>query len=428
VNTGVTTAAIPFGPDSVPSVTCSGVPCGAHQDLLSLYIHELAHALNLNTSNLRPLNSVTINSDFGLIGIPNGPLKGTLIPWTPAGGGHTFLKPSPTAVPLGTTPPGYNDSRLDSPNGDIATNAFFFYGAHRQLVSDIDAVVFASVSNFKRVNLLGSADSLTYVALPDFTDLALKQDGKSASVLTLNDAAAQAQNTNSKGDSVSVLRLTPDEAGHAGSTFLTKPFLFNGNTSFESEFGFKVGGVRGSTEEGADGFAFVVHGDSRGPNAIGSGGGGLGYDGISPSLAVEFDTFQNSFEQNGNHVAFVINGKSEEPLVSFVPGFLINDGQEHFAWVDYDSATNLLSLFLSDGNLKPNASVLTASIDLASLFGPDVFFGFTAGTGARFNYHDILEWNLVVSQVPEPGSLSLLLAGLLIGLGLVLPRRAARRL
>ena len=44
---------------------------------------------------------------------------------------------------------------------------------------------------------------------------------------------------------------------------------------------------------GADGIAFVLHADPNGTAALGNSGAGLGYEGISRSLAVEFDTWYN---------------------------------------------------------------------------------------------------------------------------------------
>jgi len=51
----------------------------------------------------------------------------------------------------------------------------------------------------------------------------------------------------------------------------------------------------------ADGFAFVIQNSST--SALGSGFGGLAYAGIPNSVAVEFDTFQNSWDPSANHVA-----------------------------------------------------------------------------------------------------------------------------
>ena len=62
---------------------------------------------------------------------------------------------------------------------------------------------------------------------------------------------------------------------------------------------------------GGDGFAFVVQNYS--PKALGSGGGGLGYSGISNAVVVEFDTWFDSelkdpFE---NHLAVLTRGVGE---------------------------------------------------------------------------------------------------------------------
>ena len=44
---------------------------------------------------------------------------------------------------------------------------------------------------------------------------------------------------------------------------------------------------------GGDGFAFVIHGDDRGTEALGADGASLGYAGLRNSLAIEFDTGYN---------------------------------------------------------------------------------------------------------------------------------------
>ena len=62
------------------------------------------------------------------------------------------------------------------------------------------------------------------------------------------------------------------------------------------------------TVAGADGLAFIVHGDpGSGGGALGGGGGGLGYAGLPRALAVEFDTWYNAEGDTGDlpydHVA-----------------------------------------------------------------------------------------------------------------------------
>ena len=62
------------------------------------------------------------------------------------------------------------------------------------------------------------------------------------------------------------------------------------------------------------GFAFLVHGEGKG--ALGEGAEGLGYAGIQPSVAVEFDMTPDKTVLTGNHVAIVKNGQAEQPARS----------------------------------------------------------------------------------------------------------------
>ena len=64
---------------------------------------------------------------------------------------------------------------------------------------------------------------------------------------------------------------------------------------------------------GGDGFAFVIRDDTAAaPDAgtVGAAGPGLGYAGLKNSLAVEFDTWHNSVndEPYERHVAVHTNG------------------------------------------------------------------------------------------------------------------------
>jgi len=77
--------------------------------------------------------------------------------------------------------------------------------------------------------------------------------------------------------------------------------FFNG---FRASFSFIItGGTR------ADGFAFVIRGDSQ---SVGSAGNGLGYSGIRQSIAIEFDAKQDLSLSDPafNHVSLHVNALS----------------------------------------------------------------------------------------------------------------------
>ncbi len=116
--------------------------------------------------------------------------------------------------------------------------------------------------------------------------------------LTLNGNATQAGNA---------LRLTSSQGFQVGSAFFDRPLAINASTSFETQFQFQLSGGSG----GADGFTFMLQNSTQALNALGFRGGDLGYGsiqdtstpGISQSLAIEFDTYQNGWDINNNHIS-----------------------------------------------------------------------------------------------------------------------------
>ena len=207
------------------------------------------------------------------------------------------------------------------------------------------------------------------------------------------------------------LRLTPALTSQAGSAFITDAFMIHGNSSFSAAFEFKITGSGGSGG-GADGITFTVQNDPGGNNALGSAGGGIGYAGITNSLTVEFDTFQNA-DPNGNHIGVNTNGNlTHLATATSIP--TMESGSSLFAWIDYTGSTDTLDIFLGTTAVKPGSASLSHTVDLAALTGAQAFFGFTAATGGGFGNHDILDFSLSgVSQVPEPGTVILMGTGML---------------
>ncbi|HAX84931.1 MAG TPA: hypothetical protein DCY91_01395 [Cyanobacteria bacterium UBA11370] len=227
------------------------------------------------------------------------------------------------------------------------------------------------------------------ISFSDFSDL---------SNLTLNGGARQAGN---------VLRLTSAGFHQKGSAFLTNPFTIGADTSFQTNFQFNLSGGLGTF--GGDGFTFVLQNDPRGANALGNAGGGLGYQGISPSLAIEFDTIRNGLTDAGpgilraNHIGVDQNG-SVVSSVTAIPNIDLNGGDPINAWIDYDGTTDLLEVFLGTSTFKPATSLLSTTVDLFNTVGSQANIGFTAATGLSTNRHDIQNWLLNV-QEPTPAEI-----------------------
>lgn len=215
-----------------------------------------------------------------------------------------------------------------------------------------------------------------------------------------------------------VLRLAPAASFRSGSAFSTERVS---TSRFQSIFSFRIsnnGGITSgqNTTNGADGIAFVVQNNA---NNVGGAGGGIGYAGITPSIAVEFDTWHNPehLDPSRSHVAIDLNGSVGHnnlngPFIDlFSPA--IDEGQRWWSWVLYD--TNSLDVYLLQSEstiepLRPDLPLLSYSLDLSNILGQQTAFaGFTAGTGSAWANHDILYWRY--TTVPEPGSIVMVLAG-----------------
>ncbi len=190
------------------------------------------------------------------------------------------------------------------------------------------------------------------------------------------------------------LQLTGASNQQAGSAFYNRPIAVDSNTSFQSSFTFQLGG--GSGEAGADGFAFVLQNSAAGSDAIGRNGGYLGYDTIGRSLAIEFDTSQNTWDIASDTISVVVNGQVTSELLETVSPFNLNNNTLYHAWVEYNGNTNALAVFVSPTSEKPVFAVLKTQIDLAPIVGDQAFVGFTAGTFNRPNYHRIGSWDFTL--------------------------------
>ena len=145
----------------------------------------------------------------------------------------------------------------------------------------------------------------------------------------------------------------------------------------------------GTSNGGADGLAFVLQNFDTGQ---GSPGGGLGYQGINPSVAIEFDTFHNGAgadpASQSDHVAFVLDGNPLllPPVTDITEVIDLENGNFHQVVLLWDPASRVLSFELthSDGTVYTNAK----TIDLIGYLSSNIaFWGFTAATGSLNNQH-----------------------------------------
>jgi hypothetical protein len=108
-----------------------------------------------------------------------------------------------------------------------------------------------------------------------------------------------------------------------------------------------------------DGLAFVIQNSSStdycatgaGTTALGVPSGGMGYTGIPKSLAIEFDTTQDAWDPNGNHVAMQSCGSQANSPAHTVGSFPICGGQFTVGSCLFDNA-------IDAGNDLPHLGVL----------------------------------------------------------------------
>ncbi len=179
-------------------------------------------------------------------------------------------------------------------------------------------------------------------------------------------------------------QLTEEITNQAGSVWYDS--LINLEDNFEVNFEIYLGDLDAS---GADGIAFVLQPVSTG---LGSTGGGLGYEDIEPSLAIEFDTWQNgdNSDPTYDHKAIMRDGilshaapSALTPVTQILSGSVnAEDGEFHQVRITWNPASQEVNCFV-DCDLRIS---YTGDI-VADIFDGDpfVYMGFTAATGGSFN-------------------------------------------
>ncbi len=180
----------------------------------------------------------------------------------------------------------------------------------------------------------------------------------------------------------SIYTLTSEENGKRGMVWyqnridLRVEFIIDVDLNFGNKDG-----------SGADGIAFVIQNINT---SQGSSGGGIGYQGINPSYAIEMDTYYNSTpDPNSDHIAFVEDGATGVAPDSgdIVNTINLEDGNWHNMVVSWNPITQILSYIFThnDGTVYTD----TKMIDLTgSVLNSNIaYIGFTAATGGSSNEH-----------------------------------------
>jgi uncharacterized repeat protein (TIGR01451 family) len=251
--------------------------------------------------------------------------------------------------------------------------------------------------------------------------------------------------TNPSPGVATVMRLTPNDYFWSASAWFTAPQPVS--SRFSTTFQFQLS--NGSMPP-ADGIAFVIQNSPSGTLALDIGGSsdgcGLGFGeqvfengqgnctpgsgGIPNSVAVEFDTFQNTdiADVSNNHVAIQSCGANpntvdstcrlaDNDLTKLANPINMADGHIHTATINYAPAT---MSGCGDGGAGPCPANIDVVLDGVDLFPGGIAFdmstinptngtayvGFSAGTGGSYEDQDILSWTFtsITGQPMNPNN------------------------
>jgi gliding motility-associated-like protein len=203
-----------------------------------------------------------------------------------------------------------------------------------------------------------------------------------AAFISLNSFSQYILNGSATKNNCNCYTLTTATNTQSGSVWNSNKISLN--NSFDFHFNVYLG-CQDFT--GADGIVFILQPIST---SVGTTGEGMGFEGITPSVGISLDTWQN-FNRNDpayDHISIQLNGVITHgndlagPVQASATSSNIEDCEWHVFRITWDASAKILTTYF-DGQFR-----LQAQYDLVKdVFNNDpmVYWGFSAATGGANN-------------------------------------------
>ncbi|KAI5059146.1 hypothetical protein GOP47_0025465 [Adiantum capillus-veneris] len=205
--------------------------------------------------------------------------------------------------------------------------------------------------------------------------------------------------------------------------------------SFNTSFLINMGPIMGGgTNDTGGGMTFMLTSLPAIEHLRNSSGSLLGlFDGSSSTkdqaqrVAIEFDTFKDSFDPDGNHHVGIDVHSSVystlaiplSPLGIRLTDTSTSEGIYTSVWIDYDGRLFTLDVYLANQGssrmTKPTDPIISGyPINLRDYLPQNVYVGFSASLGTILESHCVLRWDFNSTNFPEKSKISLIV-GITIG-------------
>ncbi|CAM0878685.1 unnamed protein product [Alopecurus aequalis] len=197
--------------------------------------------------------------------------------------------------------------------------------------------------------------------------------------------------------------------------------------SFVTQFNFAVRAVSTSISKvRGDGMAFFLGSYPSRLSTTATGGSlglktdGEAFNGVEQLVAVEFDTFKNTWDTDPyDHIAIDVGSVASSPATAALTNFSLNGSMT--AFITFNGSTRMLvaTLHFDDPSLDPVQVSTQLTNPVAALLPSVVAVGFSAATGDNVELHQIMSWSFNSTLRGEGNATSIIIIKVILPMALL---------